>query len=308
MEAPLKKLSPDFVKPELATIEKERHNPLILPTALFLLYNSGLVFLFWKTLVSLFALSSRDELFSHIPLIPLASAYLILMQIKDKGWFSVEWRPLPAMPFLGAGAAIGLAAFAFASSLAGQDYLAAMMLSFLLLWLGGFMLFFGFSAFRALRFPLLFLLFMVPLPTFLEDAYTRFLRAGSAEAANFFFWLSGVPFLRDGFVFSLPGLNIDVAPQCSGIRSSLALIIMSTLAGHMLLKTGKTKAILVLCSIPISMFKNGVRIATLSLVAIYVNPAILAGPLHRMGGIPFFLVALVLVVGLVWVLRRTEKV
>jgi exosortase/archaeosortase family protein len=56
------------------------------------------------------------------------------------------------------------------------------------------------------------------------------------------------------------------------------------------------------------MFKNGVRIATLSLLAIYVNPAILAGPLHRMGGIPFFLVALVLVVGLVWVLRRTEKV
>ena len=104
--------------------------------------------------------------------------------------------------------------------------------------IGAFIALFGLRAFRAARFPLLFLAFMVPLPTAVEEWIIRVLQLGSAEFVAFLFPLTGMPVLRDACVFHLPGISIEVAPQCSGIRSSLALVITCVLAGHMFLKTG----------------------------------------------------------------------
>ena len=94
---------------------------------------------------------------------------------------------------------------------------------------------------------------------------------GSAEFVAFLFPFTGVPVLRDGVVFHLPGLSIEVAPECSGIRSSMALVITCVLAGHMFLKTTWKKAVLVLAVLPVTMLKNGIRIVTLSVLAVYVD-------------------------------------
>ena len=99
-----------------------------------------------------------------------------------------------------------------------------------------------------------------------------------------------------------------MAPQCSGIRSSLALVITSVLAGHMFLKTGWKKWALVLAVIPVTMLKNGIRIVTLSLFAVYVDKRILTdSALHTDGGILFFVLALLLMAPILFVLRRSEK-
>jgi len=63
------------------------------------------------------------------------------------------------------------------------------------------------------------------------DGILYILQVGSAEAFQLFLAVSTVPFQREGFVFHLPGVSIEVAEQCSGIRSSLALLITSVLAG-----------------------------------------------------------------------------
>jgi exosortase/archaeosortase family protein len=52
--------------------------------------------------------------------------------------------------------------------------------------------------------------------------------------------------------------------------------------------------------------KNGVRIATLTILANNVNPDFLYGRLHREGGVVFFLLGLGLLLPVYWFLRRGE--
>ncbi|MGE5856185.1 MAG: archaeosortase/exosortase family protein, partial [Syntrophaceae bacterium] len=59
--------------------------------------------------------------------------------------------------------------------------------------------------------------------------------------------------------------------------------------------------------VPITIVKNAVRIVTLSLLAVYVDPRILSSAAHRRGGIPIFFLALVLLGAVLWFLRRGEK-
>jgi exosortase len=172
---------------------------------------------------------------------------------------------------------------------------------------GAFILCYGIQAFKATLFPLLFLIFMIPIPSAVMDGIIYALTIGSTEFTNLLLMASGVPYLRDGFVFHLPSISVEVAPQCSGIRSGLALFITATVAGHLFLKTGWKKVVLALAAIPIAMFKNGIRIVTLTLLGAYVDPRILQSSLHREGGIPFFIVALVLMAPVLLALRKSEK-
>jgi exosortase/archaeosortase family protein len=60
--------------------------------------------------------------------------------------------------------------------------------------------------------------------------------------------------------------------------------------------------------VPVAVVKNGIRIVTLSLLGIYIDPKfVIDSPLHRSGGIVFFLLALSLLTPVLWVLRKSEK-
>jgi exosortase len=148
---------------------------------------------------------------------------------------------------------------------------------------------------------------MVPLPDVVLERLIHALQTASAEATSWVLLASGVPFVREGFVFNLPGVNIFVAEQCSGIRSCLALSITGLLAGHLFLDTFRSKTILFLSVFPIAILKNGVRIATLSLLAVYWDVKILDGDIHSRGGIPIFALALIMMAGVLRVLRRIER-
>ena len=181
----------------------------------------------------------------------------------------------PGLAIIGAAAAFYIAARMFGVTLNKQDYLALMAFPAVVFVVGAFILVYGMKAFRAAMFPLFFLVFMIPVPTALLDWLIRFLQVGSTEFTAILFSLSGAPILREGFVFHLPGVSIEVAPQCSGIRSSMALVITCVLAGHMFLKTTWKKVVLVLAAIPITMFKNGIRITSLSLIGSYIDRGVL---------------------------------
>ena len=133
------------------------------------------------------------------------------------------------------------------------------------------------------------------------------MQAGSTEVTDILFALTGLPAFRTGFVFQLPGITIEVAKECSGIRSSLGLFITVVLAAHFFLKTNWTKGVLILSILPITILKNGIRILTLTLLAIYVDEGFLTGGfLHKSGGFLFFLPALGLIGILLYFLRKTE--
>lgn len=274
---------------------------------LFILFNIITIVIFYIPLKELFALSlSYDPTYSHIPLIPLISAYLIYSE-RNRIFSNVE-NSLPAGSiFIIIGVVLSLIGRSQESILGQNDYLSLVMFSVLIFWLGGFVLFYGIKALRNALFPFLILLFMVPIPGFLLDKTILILQNASAEVAHGLFMISGIPFLREGLTFHLSELSVEVAEECSGIRSSIALFITGLLAGHLFLKSTSKKIILLLLVFPITIFKNGLRVLTLSLFGNYVDVRIFSSALHKQGGIPFFILAFAMLITILWFLRRLEK-
>ena len=276
-------------------------------TALFLVFVAVAGAMFYGPFREMMRAAMRSDYYSHIVLIPLVSAYLLFIRRKEI-FADIEYAFVPGAAVSGAGVLLYGLARVVPLGLDTNDFSALVTLAALFFVVGAFILIFGLQAFRAARFALLFLLFMVPVPTALMDGIVRILQLGSTEFVALLFSITPVPVLREGIVFHLPNISISVAPQCSGIRSSLALVITSVLAGHMFLKTGWKKWVLVLAVIPITMLKNGIRIVTMSLFAVYVDKRILTeSALHTDGGIVFFILALFLMAPILFVLRRSEK-
>ncbi len=160
---------------------------------------------------------------------------------------------------------------------------------------------------RAALFPLLLLLLAIPLPEVILSRVVYALEKGSTDITYAIFKTLRVPTLRDGFFLTVPGITIEVAPECSGIRSSVAMLITCLLAAHYYLRTWWGSLVFMILVVPVAMIKNGIRIATLTLLSLYVDPSFLKGSLHRDGGFVFFFIGLaILAVALVGI-RRLER-
>jgi exosortase len=261
---------------------------------------------FWKPCVALVRFSLVNDNASHIILIPFISAWLIYIEQKQI-FRRVSFDYSFAGVLFTISAVTYIWTFRSPASWTQADLLAGFALALVLLWISGFVLFFGRAALKNAPFPLLFLFLTIPLPDALLNRSIYFLQKGSADVAEMIFDLVGVPALREGFVFHLAHFNIEVAKECSGIRSSLALLILALVVGHLLLHTLWRQAVLVIAGLLIMVVKNGIRIATLTILAQYVDPGFLYGRLHREGGVVFFLLGLVLLLPILWLLQRSEK-
>jgi exosortase len=258
----------------------------------------------------------HNETYSHILLIPLISLALFAMRRKSI-FGAVRGSPwagfgISAAGLLLYGIATGLRAHldrpAFRNQDVPNDYLTLCMAGLAVWVIGCFITVYGARAFQKARFPLLFLGFSIPIPMFLLDGIVTVLQHASAEASDFIFQWSGVSYHRSGLVFEFSNLAVQVAEQCSGIRSSLSLLIASILMGYLFLNTVSGRILLAVAVFPITVAKNALRITLITLLANQVSPEFLSNHwLHASGGIPFFAVALSLLVSLVWVLRKIEK-
>ena len=113
--------------------------------------------------------------------------------------------------------------------------------------------------------------------------------------------------MRQGTVFELPGIVLQVAQECSGIRSSWVLFITSLLASHLFLRTRWRKIVLVAFVIPLGILRNGFRILVIGLLCVHVGPYMIDSPIHHQGGPLFFALSLVPLFLLLWWLRRQEQ-
>jgi exosortase len=259
---------------------------------------------FWQPLASLFSLTQEQEHYSHIVLIPCLSLYVLYLDRKAI-FSSREWSPWLGCMLIGLGA---LGYWYADAEIFTPDQLPLTILALVVMGWGIFVSCFGVTLCRKVSFGLLFLLFMVPLPSFLLEAIVGFLQRSSAEATDFLFTVLGVPVFREGFVFSLSTFTIHVAEECSGIRSALSLFISSIVAGHFFLRSTWAKMGLMAVVIPLAIIKNAFRIVGLALLANYVDPSFITdGLLHRSGGIPLFFVALAVLGAFVWLLRWAEN-
>jgi exosortase len=257
----------------------------------------------WSVARALFDYSQLEMSASHLVFIPLVTAGLVF-QSRSAIFSRVSSDWIVGAPVMALGLALSVGAAV--QPIAPDTWLQLSVLGLVVAWIGLFALVYGRAAARAAQFPLLFLVFTVPIPAVLLEGTIAFLKRGSAEAVAGLFAMTGTPFHRQGFVFSLPTIAIEIADECSGIRSSIALLLTSLLAGDAFLRSPWRKALLVLAIVPVTIFKNAVRIVGLSLLSIHVNPSFLTGQLHHDGGIVFFLMALAILAPVLAILRRGE--
>jgi exosortase len=263
--------------------------------------------IFWGgPLVATFALAVNNGEYTHILLILPVSAALIFLE-----WKSLQSSPSPA-PQAGSGllvlaVLVGCITRWGTPSLPHDVHLSMNMVALVIWWLGSFVFVFGTRISLRFLFPLCFLFLMVPLPEFALDNTVVFLQQQSAYATQFLFSAVGIPVIRNGMFISIPGVTVEVARECSSIRSSLMLVVTSMVMAHLFLHSFWRKTTVVLASIPLSIAKNAVRIFTLSMLGVHVDPGYLHGSLHKKGGVVFFILALLFVVLLLWVLGRGEN-
>jgi exosortase len=256
--------------------------------------------LFRAPLATLVDLSLHDERYSHVIVIPCISGVLVYLRRKTI-FAEPRYCTSVGVPLLVLGASICLAA-----GKRSADSLTFLMAGIVLLWIAGFICCYGIRSFKAGLFPLLFLLLIVPVPTFWLEKAVVFLQRGSAATAYALFRVADVPVLRQGVRLSLPGVEIEVAQQCSSIRSSLSLLITSILTGHLFLSSGWGKLSVIVLTVPVAIFKNAVRIVTISWLGVYVNREFLDGWLHHKGGILFALLGFGIMLTLLWMLQKLE--
>ncbi len=253
------------------------------------------------SLRTLIQLALEDTRYAHILLVPAASTLMLWLrrapQRRDRAAFA------PVLSLSLAGLIVSGASLAIGDS---DLRLAASTLGILLLGTSVAIQCFGIKLDRSTAFPLLLFLACVPAPGSIMDYVVSFLQHASAETTSILFRLAGTPFTRDGFVFSFDNVDVEVAKQCSGIRSAILTTLGSILAGQLFLHRGWTRAGFALLSLPVVILKNAARIAGITWLGLYVDPGFFTGELHRYSGLPFSLLSVGILLRIFWGLHRLE--
>src|SRR5260370_31288920 len=289
---------------ELSALDDTRNN-VLKHWLLFSVWIMVSSLLFAKPLIALVRFSLTNHNASHSILIPFLTAGLLF--IERRTIFNDLSFHVGGGIFLFLSVIIVLSVRLAGDMVTPDLWLTGSVLAVILLWIAGFAFSFGKAAVKSAYFSLLFLFLTVPLPNFLLERIISLLQAGSAEITEVLFNLTGVPALRDGLVFHLARVNIEVARECSGIRSTIALFILALPVVHYLLHSLWRKLFFLACAFFMMILKNGIRIVTLTLLAMYVDPSFLFGKLHRDGGIVFFLLGLLFLLPILLLLQRGES-
>ena len=197
-------------------------------------------------------------------------------------------RPLPALgwPLF----AFGLLAFFVGRvfdisilSFGSQPFVAA----------GALLLMKGTPALRLAWFPVIYFVFMIPLPSILVDAITGSLKGLIANIVESLLYLVGYPIARSGVILSIGPYQLQVADACSGLHSMFSLSALGTLFMYMMGRKPRLHTAIMLAAIlPIAFVANIIRVITLVLVTYYLGDEAGQGFLHGAAGMVLMLVAL----------------
>ncbi len=234
--------------------------------------------------------------FSHGFLIPLVSLYVVydrrhlLAQLTPNGqWSGLAW--------VVAGMAVLLLGHL------AMEYF-TMRISLLLVIAGSVLFLLGKAYLKLLLFPIGYLVFMIPIPSFFLDRITFPMQLAASKVSAAMLQMIGIPVLRQGNVLELAHTSLEVAEACSGLRSLLSLLALAVVLAFFSQKTFSRKAVLVASTLPIAMVSNIVRVTGTGILANYFGIAAAQGFFHSFSGWVLYLVAFGCFLGLSYTLRR----
>jgi len=223
--------------------------------------------------------------FSHGFLIPIVSFYFVYERRKELSALnrSSNWIGLVLLLF-------GIVLLLL-GNLATEYF--TMRFSILVV-LGGIILFLlGKDFFKTLLFPVVFLIFMIPIPSLLMDRITFPMQIFASKVAASSLYLIGIPALREGNVILLANTSLEVAEACSGIRSLISLLALSVVFAYFSQKTTLKRVLLVLSTFPIAIIANAARVTGTGILAHHYGDKVAQGFFHGFSGWILFVVAFV---------------
>ena len=231
----------------------------------------------------------NDPNYSHGFIVPFMSAYFVYER-----WSLLRQLPIQpsvlGIPIL----VMGMAMLVIGS--VGAELFAQRM-SFIVVITGLTLLILGKRALMTLSLPIVFLLFMIPLPAIVVNTIAFPLQIFAAQTASFCLFNLGIPVLREGNLITLAGSTLEVAEACSGLRSLVALLALGTVYAYFSQRQMWKRWVLVLLSIPIAILANALRVTGTGILAHYWGTEAAEGFYHTFEGWLVFVVAFILLLG-----------
>jgi exosortase B len=157
----------------------------------------------------------------------------------------------------------------------------------------------GWAAIRILWFPLLFLIFMVPLPGAVVDTLTLPMKMGVSWATEHILYEFGYPISRSGVILQIGQYKLLVADACAGLHTLFTLEALGLLYLHVVRHESVMRnALLAITIIPISFTANTIRVVALTLITYHYGDAAGQGFLHGFAGMVLFVSALLLIIAM----------
>jgi len=184
--------------------------------------------------------------------------------------------------------------------------------SIVLLLAGVIIYLYGFLIFKELLFPLVFLLFMIPIPSQIYSSLTIPLQLFVSKVSVWIASTIGIPIYREGNVIYLPDRTMQIVQACSGLRSMISLLMLSAIIGYLTLKSNILRFVLFLSGIPVAIFVNIIRVCLMVFAFHYFNYDLTKDSVHTVFGVTIFCIALIIIalskgVLSIWDKSATEK-
>lgn len=237
--------------------------------------------------------------YGHGFFVPLFSGYILWHERPL--WTTTEIRP-SNFGFAGMLAAIGLLLL---GSLGAELFTTRF--SMLVLFAAMIVFLAGWQMLHAVSFPLGYLMWAIPIPVIIYNQITFPLQLIASRMATAWLEVVHVPVLRDGNILVMSNYSLEVVEACSGIRSLMTLMALAVAYGYLVSPQRWVRYVLATFMVPIAIITNAIRIVVAGILAHRFGSAAAEGFLHEFSGWAIFLVALVLMFGSYWILRRTGR-
>jgi exosortase D (VPLPA-CTERM-specific) len=264
-----------------------------------LVYGTGCLFLytllFYSAYQHLFE-EWQGEDYNYCWFVPLIFLYLLWEK-------RTALRPVPAVPSWGGlvPLVLGIALY-WLGELGGEFYTIYIGSWFVLIGLAW--AYTGWNKLKIAAIPFCFLIAMFPFPRFITNNLTLELKLISSKLGVVLMQWCGLAAYREGNVIDLGFTRLQVVDACSGLRYFFPLIIMGLLLAYYYKAALWKKVLLVLSAIPISVFTNGLRIASVGILYQFWGPAAAEGLFHDFSGWFIFMCSLGLLLLEMWVLKK----
>src|SRR5665213_4120420 len=238
---------------------------------------------------------SAQEEYSHGFLIPLIVAWLLWTR-RDAIVASIG-RPSWTGPVL----ILVAAAMHIVGKLSALFMLSQ--LGFIVAVIGVILGFGGYSLLKVTFVPIIFLIFAIPLPYFIDAMLSFRLQLISSELGVFFIRLFQIPVYLEGNVIDLGVYKLQVVEACSGLRYLYPLMSLGFLAAYLFQAPLWKRALVFLSTIPITIVMNSLRIGMIGILVDRWGPQMADGLLHFFEGWIIFVACAVLLAAEIWMLR-----